>query len=275
MTSSKPGRPRSGAALTLATLSALLVLPALLAFTDSALALSEIKQESVGSQAEPARPDGTAEDDDAIRRVPLPAPAQSAPRASAPATDEDPGQAEPEIVPDEDNAAPNDPDRPPSSDPDAPLPQIVYDLDKLPEPVRRMRNLIVEACKSGDVNALKPLLGTGASATQLTLGEMQDDPVEFLKGLSGDEGGQEILAIMEEVLSAGYVHLDVGTPQELYVWPYFFAIPLDRLDARQRVELFKLVTAGDYEDMRNYGSYIFYRVGISPDGEWRFFVAGD
>lgn len=80
---------------------------------------------------------------------------------------------------------------------------------------------------------------------------------------------------MEEVLSAGYVHLDAGTPEELYVWPYFFGIPLDRLDARQHVELFKIVTAGDYEDMKNFGSYIFYRLGITPDGRWAFFVAGN
>jgi hypothetical protein len=52
-------------------------------------------------------------------------------------------------------------------------------------------------------------------------------------------------------------------------------VPLDRLTPPQRVELFKIVTAGDYEDMKSYGAYIFYRVGITPDGRWQFFVAGD
>ena len=64
-------------------------------------------------------------------------------------------------------------------------------------------------------------------------------------------------------------------PNELYVWPYFFAVPLDRLTPPQRVELFKIVTAGDYEEMKTYGTYIFYRVGITPEGRWSFFVAGD
>jgi hypothetical protein len=76
-------------------------------------------------------------------------------------------------------------------------------------------------------------------------------------------------------VDAGFVKLDPGTPNELYVWPYFFGIPLDRLDPRQRVELFKIVTAGDYEDMKAFGTYIFYRVGITPEGSWAFFVAGD
>ena len=33
--------------------------------------------------------------------------------------------------------------------------------------------------------------------------------------------------------------------------------------------------SGDYDDMKSYGAYIFYRVGITPDGHWQFFVAGD
>ncbi len=61
----------------------------------------------------------------------------------------------------------------------------------------------------------------------------------------------------------------------MYVWPYFAYYPVDKLTPRQLVELFKLVYAGDYEDMKAYGAYLYYRVGISPDGTWKFFVAGD
>ena len=138
-----------------------------------------------------------------------------------------------------------------------------------------MHDLIVEAAKSGDIEKLRPLLGMGDDMTQLSFGGIDGDPIAFLKGLSGDPEGQEILAIMEEVLNAGYVHLDAGTPNEIYVWPYFFGIPLDKLDSRQKVELFKIVTAGDYEDMKQFGTYIFYRVGITPEGRWAFFVAGE
>ncbi len=156
-----------------------------------------------------------------------------------------------------------------------PLPEIVYNLDRLPEPVRRMHDLIVEATKSGDMEKLRPLLGLADGMTQLSFGEIEGDPIEFLKGLSGDTEGQELLAILEEVLLAGFVHLEAGTPNEIYVWPYFFGIPLDKLDARQRVELFKIVTAGDLDDMKQFGTYIFYRVGITPEGRWAFFVAGE
>jgi hypothetical protein len=163
----------------------------------------------------------------------------------------------------------------PEIDENGPLPEVVYNLDRLPEPVRRMHDLIVEAAKSGDMEKLRPLLGLADGMTQLSFGEIEGDPIEFLKGLSGDTEGQELLAILEEVMLAGFVHLEAGTPNEIYVWPYFFGIPLDKLDARQRVELFKIVTAGDLDDMKQFGTYIFYRVGITPEGRWAFFVAGE
>jgi hypothetical protein len=163
----------------------------------------------------------------------------------------------------------------PDIDENGPLPEIVYNLDRLPEPVRRMHDLLVEAAKSGEIEKLRPLLGMGNGMVQLSFGEIEGDPIDFLKGLSGDPDGQELLAILEEVLNAGFVHLEAGTPNEIYVWPYFFGIPLDKLDARQKVELFKIVTAGDLEDMKQFGTYIFYRVGIMPDGRWAFFVAGE
>lgn len=235
------GRPGLAAAL-------LLMLVGPLASAAPAWALSEIGQDAgvtpSEGQDESGSPDGT---------LPLPGPAAA------------PGADEPTV---KDVARPD-------VEPDGPLPEVIYNLDRLPEPVRRMHRLILEATKSGDIEKLRPLIATGDKATQLSFGGVEGDPVDFLRELSGDPDGHEILAILEEVLSAGFVHLDAGTATELFVWPYFFAIPLDRLTGSQRVELFKIVTAGDYEDMKAFGSYIFYRVGIEPEGHWAFFVAGD
>lgn len=166
-------------------------------------------------------------------------------------------------------------EQPGAQDVQSPPPPIEYDLSKLPEPVKRTHDQLIEIAKSGDIEKLRPLLGTGDDATQLSVGEVANDPIEFLKSASGDGNGYEILAILQEILSAGYVHLDAGDPEELYVWPYFFAVPLDKLDGRQQVELFKLITAGDFEEMKSVGNYIFYRAGITPQGRFAFFLAGD
>lgn len=155
-----------------------------------------------------------------------------------------------------------------------PPPDVLYDLDLLPAPVRETRERLLGAARSGDIEALRPLIAAGSYATQLSLGPPAADPIAYLRSISGDSEGHEILAILYEVLSAGFVHLQNGGEEEMYVWPYFYVMSLDELDARQRVELFKLVTAGDYEDMRAYGGYLFYRTGILPDGRWAFFIAG-
>jgi hypothetical protein len=155
------------------------------------------------------------------------------------------------------------------------VPAIQRDLSTLPFPVRKMRELLIEAAKSGMIERLRPYIGIEPDATQLTFGELDGDPIEFLKSMSGDDEGYEILAILQEVLELGFVHIDAGTDNELYVWPYFYRVPLDDLTPPQRVELYRLLTHGDYEDMKAFGAYIFYRVGITPQGRWRFFVAGD
>ncbi|MDK1489022.1 hypothetical protein QN219_02960 [Sinorhizobium sp. 7-81] len=153
--------------------------------------------------------------------------------------------------------------------------EVLTDVSTIPAPVARMRELIVEAAASGDIERLRPLLGKGPTQTQVTGVNSDEDPVTTLKDLSGDQDGVEILAILLDVLSTGFVLADKGTPEEAYVWPYFAEKPLSSLTAPEKVDLFRLVTAGDFAEMEEFGSYNFYRVGITPDGRWKFFVAGD
>ncbi|MBX4903748.1 hypothetical protein HJA83_20765 [Rhizobium bangladeshense] len=153
--------------------------------------------------------------------------------------------------------------------------EVIYDISKAPEPVRKMRQQIVEAAASGDLERLRPLIGTGSDQTQVTVGEATDDPISTLKDLSGDPDGNEILAIMLDIMSTGFVHVGQGTAEDMYVWPYFAEKDLKSLTPPERVELLRIVTAGDLADMQEFGGYNFYRLGITPDGKWKFFTAGD
>ncbi|TPW32011.1 hypothetical protein [Pararhizobium mangrovi] len=155
-------------------------------------------------------------------------------------------------------------------------PIISHDLSQLPQPVRRMRELIVEAARTGDIEKLRPLLDKGRAATQLAISGRTGDPIAYLKGLSGDPDGREVLAIMLDILDAGYARMDVGNGEQTYVWPYFFAKPLKTLGPAQRVQLLRIVTAGDLDNMQETtGGYDFFRLGITPDGRWSFFLAGN
>ena len=186
--------------------------------------------------------------------------------------DRDDGQ---EPVAEEDDALDESQEPGRATQPTGTIPTIERDVSKLPSPVREPRERILAAVETGDVEKLRPVVGTGEDATSLSIGGNEADPIDFLKEISGDGNGVEILAILKEVLETGYVHMDQGTDFELYVWPYFFAYPLDKLTGPQRVELFTIMTAGEVLDSEEFGSYIFYRVGIAPDGRWAFFVSGD
>lgn len=152
----------------------------------------------------------------------------------------------------------------------ADLPPVEYDLAKLPPAVATLREKIIEAAATGDPEKLRPVI-EAAGSPQFGPDE-NSDPIAYLKLQSGDGEGREMLAILTEVLDAGFVHVDVGTPDEMYIWPYFARYPIDKLTPPQLVQLFKLVYAGDYEDMVPDGVYTYFRVGISPDGKWKYFT---
>lgn len=161
----------------------------------------------------------------------------------------------------------------PVSEPDPQDAEIILDVSQLPEPVRRMRELIVEAAASGDYERLRPLTNPGPRQTQVDNGD--GEPVDAMRGLSGDPEGLEILAILLDILSTGAARLDAGTPDEVYVWPYFAGKPLASLTPPERVELLRIVTAGDLMGMEEGGNYNFYRLSITPDGEWKSLTSGD
>jgi hypothetical protein len=166
---------------------------------------------------------------------------------------------------------------------------VERDLSTLPVAVQALHSLLIEAARTGDVEKLRPLLGSGGMPTQLSFGEIDTDPIDYLKASSGDEAGAEILAILIDILDTGFVTMNAASDADvegenadqsasndaIYVWPYFVARPLETLTPPEKVELFRLVTAGDYEDMKAFGAYNFYRLGITPDGRWAFFVSGD
>jgi hypothetical protein len=156
---------------------------------------------------------------------------------------------------------------------DAPLPSVLRSESELPEPVREKRRKLIDAARSGDIENLRALMQAEAAPPDVALSD-PGDPIAYLKALSADADAREILAILLEVLESGAVQIDEGGDRALYVWPYFAQYPLEALSPEQLVELFTLVTAADYEDMKSYGTYTFFRVGIAPDGSWLFFLAG-
>jgi len=155
--------------------------------------------------------------------------------------------------------------------------RINYGTDELPGPVREMRETLLSAVQSGQIeelrqafelNDLKPDLGAAAAG----------DPVAHWKKASGDGEGREVLAALSLILDAGYVVLPLGRDLEnnrLYIWPYFAEIPLAGLTAAQEVELLRLVPPASVRDMKTKGRYTHWRLAIGADGSWHSFRRDD
>lgn len=154
------------------------------------------------------------------------------------------------------------------------LPAILSDLSRLPPAVAKTRTRILAAARTGDLQKVVDVMKEHGAMPVFSFSEDQD-PIGFWKTNYPDSDGVEALSILITVLETAFVHVDVGTPQEIYLWPYFARLPLKSLTPAQRVELFRIVTGADYRDMVEFGAYSFYRLGIAPDGSWQFFVSGD
>jgi hypothetical protein len=154
------------------------------------------------------------------------------------------------------------------------LPEIITNPGRLPGAVARTRERILAAARSGELLKLFAVMKEAPSLPVFSFSD-DSDPIGFWKANYPDSEGVEALSILINVLETPFVHVDVGTPQEIFLWPYFARIPLKTLNAAQRTELFRIITGADYKDMVEFGVYSFYRIGIAPDGTWQFFVSGD
>jgi hypothetical protein len=152
--------------------------------------------------------------------------------------------------------------------------EILTDLSALPPAVARMRARIIEAARSGDLDKVATVMQSNETMPIFSFAN-EKEPTAYWRANYPDSGGLEVLAILIEILEMGFVRVDAGTPQDMYVWPYFAYVPLKQLTQTQKVELFKIVTGSDYRAMQDFGAYVFYRLGIAPDGTWHFFVSGD
>ncbi|MQT14030.1 hypothetical protein [Segnochrobactrum spirostomi] len=159
-------------------------------------------------------------------------------------------------------------------DPNKPIPEIHYGADGLPPAVAKTRQALLDAAKTGDIGKLKDVIAANKVAPSFGK-EKPADPVAYLKSQSGDPEGREVLAILTDLLETGWVHINVGKPDEMYVWPYFAEVPIEKLTPPQLVELYRILTATDVEEMRAYDEYLFFKVGIAPDGTWKFFKVAD
>lgn len=148
------------------------------------------------------------------------------------------------------------------------------DLAALPEPVRAMREALIAATRSGDIDNLRPIMEGQDFPPTVSYGE-PDDPVAYLRDQSTDPEGKPTLALLRNLLEMPYAILPSENGNDSYVWPYLAIIDLNALTPEQTVDAYRLVTKEEFDDMGEFGGWFWWRVYIGKDGEWQAFVAGD
>ncbi|WP_155942354.1 hypothetical protein [Rhodomicrobium vannielii] len=152
--------------------------------------------------------------------------------------------------------------------------QLGRDATKLPQPVQRMRQAILQAVTSGDIEALRLPIEMN-ELPPVFAKERTPDRIAYLKGTSADGNGREMLAVLYSLLTTGYAIKNQGTKDEMIVWPYHAALSLDKLTPSQEVEIYRFVSPARVKEMAAAGKYGWYRVEISPDGVWHTFSKDD
>ena len=146
------------------------------------------------------------------------------------------------------------------------------DVTSLPAEVRRMRQAILQAAMSGDIEQLRVPIEMNEIHPVFARARVAD-PIAHLKAASADGNGREILAILYNLLTTGYAIVNPGTKEETIVWPYHAVIPLSALSPSQEVELYRFLPPARLKEMLAQGKYTYYSVRIGRDGVWHSFLS--
>ena len=156
----------------------------------------------------------------------------------------------------------------------------------MPDKVRDMRDAILAAAATGDVEALRTPLEWNELKPEVSA-RATDDPIAYWRQVSGDGQGREILAILSAVIEAGHAVRQVGgkagvagggkgaAKTEVYVWPRFAEADLDKLSPADEVALYRLIKPAELKAMRQKRRWTWYRLLIGADGTWHSFQRED
>jgi hypothetical protein len=147
----------------------------------------------------------------------------------------------------------------------------------LPVPVEEMRQAILAAAHSGNIEDLREPLDWNEMKPEVAAAA-GEDPIAYWKKTSGDGNGREILAVLAEILPMRAAELPLGKDLEnniIYVWPYLAEMDLSKLSPAQEVDLLQLVGPAKAKTMREEKKWTWWRLTIGADGTWHSFKKAD
>ena len=134
----------------------------------------------------------------------------------------------------------------------------------LPALVAEMRQQIADFAVECDYDGLQELALRGGTGFTYSYGG-ETSAADFWAG--AEERGEDVMRILVESLRQ-----DGHEYQGNWVWPTAYT---DAPTDADWEALEGLYPQDQLDSMRQQGSFLGYRVGITPAGDWTFYVAGD
>ncbi|MCF6198734.1 MAG: hypothetical protein L3J67_04950 [Hyphomicrobiaceae bacterium] len=146
---------------------------------------------------------------------------------------------------------------------------VVQKFEQLPPGVQRMHGELLRAARSGEIERLREVLQLN-ELMPLINGKVLHDPVKVWKARSKDHSGRELLAVLTELLELPPYKKPTKNGI-LYIWPYFAGVPLDQLNPREIVRLYRLAPASKVAKMLGKRRYSHAVLTMGADGTWHSF----
>ena len=146
-------------------------------------------------------------------------------------------------------------------------------LKDLPQPVLEMRDAIITAVQTANIDDLRTALEWNELSPDLGL-DQDTDPIEHWKSSSHNGHGYETLAILANLLAGPPARLPIGRDFEnndVFVWPFLSELEPKDLTPAQHVLLFRILPKDQAESFLKTGTWPWYRLAIGADGTWHAF----
>lgn len=150
------------------------------------------------------------------------------------------------------------------------------DLAALPPRVAAMREKILEAVLTRDIEALRPAIEWNETPPIFARGEKPrgfSQTITFLKARSFDGRGEEVLALLKAIFEQPYVKVARG-PATTYVWPAFAMRQSPDPGPEQRLAMLRCVRFSNLGLTNDIRLPLIERLGIGADGTWHYFWSG-
>lgn len=144
-----------------------------------------------------------------------------------------------------------------------------YPRDDIPEPVVEKLRQIINTAPTCNFEALESI-----TAEFFTASFGGGEPAELWT--NEEEQGYEPMYWLMAILDLPHATMETSDGL-MYIWPAAAAHdgPWDTTPEADQEALRALYDDDDFESFAQFGGYIGYRVGITENGDWSFFVAGD